>query len=93
MYAHIFVRSQVIYKNLNPEWNQNFDFVVEDGMHEVLLIKVWDHDMFGRVITCEFTFSKSNTDFCELVKGVSRVLIIFIHVTAPSKVLSIFFGS
>jgi Ca2+-dependent lipid-binding protein len=34
---------------LNPVWNQTFDFVVEDGLHDMLIIEVWDHDTFGKV--------------------------------------------
>ena len=35
--------------NLNPVWNQTFDFVVEDGLHDMLIVEVWDHDTFGKV--------------------------------------------
>lgn len=35
--------------NLNPVWNQKFDFVVEDGLHDMLIVEVWDHDTFGKV--------------------------------------------
>lgn len=34
---------------LNPIWNQTFDFVVEDGLHDMLIAEVWDHDTFGKV--------------------------------------------
>lgn len=34
---------------LNPVWNQTFDFVVEDGLHDMLIAEVWDHDTFGKV--------------------------------------------
>ncbi|KAJ0030966.1 hypothetical protein Pint_13809 [Pistacia integerrima] len=33
---------------LNPVWNQTFDFVVEDGLHDMLILEVWDHDTFGK---------------------------------------------
>jgi len=36
--------------SLNPVWNQTFDFVVEDGLHDMLLVEVYDHDTFGKVI-------------------------------------------
>lgn len=36
-------------ESLNPIWNQTFDFVVEDGLHDMLIIEVWDHDTFGKV--------------------------------------------
>lgn len=35
--------------SLNPVWNQTFDFVVEDGLHDMLILEVWDHDTFGKV--------------------------------------------
>ena len=35
--------------SLNPTWNQTFDFVVEDGLHDMLILEVWDHDTFGKV--------------------------------------------
>ena len=41
--------------SLNPVWNQTFDFVIEDGLHDMLILKVWDHDTFGKVkLTCRF---------------------------------------
>ena len=43
--------SQVLNENLNPIWNQTFDFVVEDALHEMLILEVWDHDTFGKVNT------------------------------------------
>ena len=44
--------------SLNPAWNQTFDFVVEDGLHEMLMLEVWDHDTFGKV-----RFSPNFADF------------------------------
>ncbi|KAK9032424.1 hypothetical protein V6N11_056689 [Hibiscus sabdariffa] len=41
-------RTRVVNDSLNPVWNQTFDFVVEDGLHEMLIIEVWDHDTFGK---------------------------------------------
>lgn len=40
---------QVVNESLNPVWNQTFDFVVEDGLHDMLMLEVWDHDTFGKV--------------------------------------------
>lgn len=36
-------------ESLNPMWDQTFDFVVEDGLHDMLILEVWDHDTFGKV--------------------------------------------
>lgn len=41
--------SQVVNDSLNPVWNQTFDFVVEDGLHDMLIVEVYDHDTFGKV--------------------------------------------
>lgn len=41
---------QVVNKSVNPIWNQSFDFVVEDGRHDLLMLELYDHDTFGRVI-------------------------------------------
>lgn len=40
--------------SLNPVWNQTFDFVVEDGLHEMLIVEIWDHDTFGKVKLLQF---------------------------------------
>jgi len=42
--------------SLNPVWNQTFDFVVEDGLHDMLILEVWDHDTFFLVIFIIFFF-------------------------------------
>ncbi|XP_022143060.1 synaptotagmin-5 [Momordica charantia] len=41
-------KTRVVNESLNPIWNQTFDFVVEDGLHDMLIIEVWDHDTFGK---------------------------------------------
>ncbi|KAI8569111.1 hypothetical protein RHMOL_Rhmol02G0253600 [Rhododendron molle] len=41
-------KTRVLNNTLNPVWNQTFDFVVEDGLHELLILEVWDHDTFGK---------------------------------------------
>ncbi|XP_054806898.1 synaptotagmin-5-like [Prosopis cineraria] len=41
-------KTRVVNDNLNPVWNQTFDFVVEDGLHDMLIVEVWDHDTFGK---------------------------------------------
>lgn len=43
---------QVVNDSLNPVWNQTFDFVVEDGQHDMLIVEVYDHDTFGKVKGC-----------------------------------------
>lgn len=40
-------------ESLNPVWNQTFDFVVEDGLHDMLMLEVYDHDTFSRVSSIE----------------------------------------
>ncbi|XP_070038702.1 synaptotagmin-5-like [Nicotiana tomentosiformis] len=41
-------KTRVLNNTLNPVWNQTFDFVVEDGLHDLLILEVWDHDTFGK---------------------------------------------
>lgn len=41
-------KTRVVPKNLNPEWDQTFDFVVEDALHDMLIVEVWDHDTFSK---------------------------------------------
>ncbi|KAH9610784.1 hypothetical protein KSS87_002575 [Heliosperma pusillum] len=41
-------KTRVVNECLNPVWNQTFDFLVEDGLHEMLILEVWDHDTFGK---------------------------------------------
>ncbi|KAI9125670.1 hypothetical protein K1719_003088 [Acacia pycnantha] len=41
-------KTRVVNDNLNPVWNQTFDFVVEDGLHDMLMAEVYDHDTFGK---------------------------------------------
>ncbi|KAA3470606.1 synaptotagmin-5-like [Gossypium australe] len=41
-------QTRVVNDSLNPVWNQTFDFVVEDGLHDMLILEVWDHDTFGK---------------------------------------------
>lgn len=46
---NFFYQLQVVNSSLNPTWDQTFDFVVEDGLHDMLILEVWDHDTFGKV--------------------------------------------
>ncbi|KAG6413785.1 hypothetical protein SASPL_126500 [Salvia splendens] len=41
-------KTRVVNECLNPVWNQTFDFVVEDGLHDMLTLELWDHDTFGK---------------------------------------------
>lgn len=41
-------KTRVVNDSLNPTWNQTFDFVVEDGLHDMLILEVYDHDTFGK---------------------------------------------
>ncbi|KAG8043670.1 hypothetical protein GUJ93_ZPchr0458g22445 [Zizania palustris] len=41
-------RGQVVNESSNPVWNQTLDFVVEDGLHDMLMFEVYDHDTFRR---------------------------------------------
>ncbi|XP_057421576.1 synaptotagmin-5-like isoform X2 [Lotus japonicus] len=41
-------RGQVVNKNLNPNWDQTFGFDVEDGLHDMVIVEVWDKNTFGK---------------------------------------------
>ncbi|XP_020103512.1 synaptotagmin-5 [Ananas comosus] len=41
-------KTRVVNDSLNPTWNQTFDFVVEDGLHDMLILEVYDHDTFRK---------------------------------------------
>ncbi|KMZ76038.1 Synaptotagmin-5 [Zostera marina] len=53
-------KTRVVNESLNPAWNQTFDFVVEDGLHDMLMVEVWDHDTFGKdyIGRCIITLTK-----------------------------------
>ncbi|XP_016673933.2 synaptotagmin-4 [Gossypium hirsutum] len=36
--------TRVANETLNPVWDQTFDFVVEDALHEMIIFEVWDYD-------------------------------------------------
>ncbi|KAK6912591.1 C2 domain [Dillenia turbinata] len=41
-------KTRVVNESLNPVWNQTFDLVVEDGLHDMLILELYDHDTFGK---------------------------------------------
>jgi len=41
-------KTRVVTDTLYPIWNQTFDFVVEDALHDLLMMELWDHDTFGK---------------------------------------------
>ncbi|KAL9666829.1 hypothetical protein QQ045_001172 [Rhodiola kirilowii] len=41
-------KTRVVNDSLNPVWNQTFDFVVEDALHDMLILEIFDHDTFGK---------------------------------------------
>ncbi|CAH9072114.1 unnamed protein product [Cuscuta epithymum] len=49
-------KTRVATKTLNPVWDQTFNFVIEDGLHDLLICEVWDNhtcrkQKVGRCIT------------------------------------------
>ena len=40
-------KSKIIYKNLNPIWNENLQIPVQK-LEQALLVQVYDHDFIGR---------------------------------------------
>ncbi|KAF6150671.1 hypothetical protein GIB67_020754, partial [Kingdonia uniflora] len=43
-------KSRVENDSLNPVWNQTFNFVVENGLHDMLILEVYDHDTWFRAL-------------------------------------------
>ncbi|GAB2231759.1 hypothetical protein Droror1_Dr00010771 [Drosera rotundifolia] len=41
-------KARVVNESLDPVWNQTFDFLVEDGLHDMLILEHCDHDTFGK---------------------------------------------
>ncbi|XP_066398161.1 synaptotagmin-5-like isoform X2 [Miscanthus floridulus] len=61
-------KTRVVTDTLNPIWNQTFDFMVEDALHDLLMVEVWDHDTFGKVhsVSCIlFVHLKSKTPYLD----------------------------
>ncbi|KZV41374.1 synaptotagmin-5-like [Dorcoceras hygrometricum] len=54
-------KTRVLNDTLNPVWNQTFDFVVDNGLHELLILEVYDHDTFGKdkVGRCVMTLTRA----------------------------------
>nr|AFK44057.1 unknown [Lotus japonicus] len=46
--AKIKNKTRVVNKNLNPDWDQTFGFDVEDGLHDMVIVEVWDKNTFGK---------------------------------------------
>ncbi|GFZ03385.1 calcium-dependent lipid-binding (CaLB domain) family protein [Actinidia rufa] len=66
-------KTRVVNDCLNPVWNQTFDFVVEDGLHDMLILEVYDHDTFGKVeIPACSIHLPSFLSFPSVVRGARR---------------------
>ncbi|KAL8130007.1 hypothetical protein V2J09_019162 [Rumex salicifolius] len=52
--------TRVLNETLNPVWNQTFDFLVEDGLHELLMLELYDHDTIGKnfIGRCSMTLTR-----------------------------------
>jgi len=70
-------------ETLNPVWNQTFDFVVEDALHELLIFEVYDHDTIGKVTSSvlildftQYLFSALDLDLYILFKDIIILLLL-----------------
>lgn len=63
------MKTRVLNETLNPVWNQTFDFLVEDALHELLMLEVYDHDTIGKnfIGRCIMTLTRvlMEGDFCD----------------------------
>ncbi|XVE53594.1 hypothetical protein DITRI_Ditri03aG0014800 [Diplodiscus trichospermus] len=48
MKSQIKAKTRVANETLNPVWDQTFEFVVEDALHEMIILEVWDYDTFRK---------------------------------------------
>ncbi|KAG1327895.1 Synaptotagmin-5 [Cocos nucifera] len=53
-------KTRVVNQSLNPIWNQTFDFAVEDALRDMLIVEVWDHDIFKKdfIGSCIMTLTR-----------------------------------
>ncbi|XP_065849546.1 synaptotagmin-4-like [Euphorbia lathyris] len=86
------VKTRVVNECLNPVWNQTFDFVVEDALHDMLILEVWDHDTFGKdkIGTCIMTLTRvliegEFQDWFPLDGAKSGKIILYLKWTAQLK--------
>ncbi|KAK8515378.1 hypothetical protein V6N13_139646 [Hibiscus sabdariffa] len=54
--------TRVANETLNPVWDQTFDFVVEDALHEMIIMEVWDYDTLKK--TAERTMRGPEQTLC-----------------------------
>ncbi|MCO5588468.1 hypothetical protein L7F22_042424 [Adiantum nelumboides] len=43
------LQTRVIHNTCKPEWNSLFHIVVEDALHDMLILEVWNHRLFKEV--------------------------------------------
>jgi hypothetical protein len=49
-------KTTVKYKNLNPEWNEEFNVVIKDPESQALMLNVYDWEQVTSTFTCKFRF-------------------------------------
>lgn len=54
------MRTKVVPRTNHPEWNEIFHIVVEDALHEMIIIEIWDHRTFNErfVGKCALTLTQ-----------------------------------
>lgn len=56
-------KTTVKYKNLNPEWNEEFNIVVKDPESQVLELTVYDWEQVSIIFRCNSRLTKLDVRF------------------------------
>lgn len=71
-------RTKHISSNLNPDWNEEFEFMVQDG-NDVLTLSIWDKNSIKKDVFMGYAFVSIHD--CQMGENTPKVfLILFIFV-------------
>lgn len=78
------MRTKVVPSTFQPEWNENFHIIVEDALHEMMILEVWDHRTFNErfigkcALTLTNVLQKIDSDIEVQLEGVESGKV-FLH--------------
>ncbi|KAI5062393.1 hypothetical protein GOP47_0022932 [Adiantum capillus-veneris] len=76
------LRTRVIDNTCKPEWNTLFHIVVEDALHDMLILEVWNHRIFN-----ERLIGKSAMTVTSLLQNNDKDIEVKLHEESTGKVL------